>query len=293
VIRSQEKIEAKPVIHPDTRLGYVHLTVSDLERSLAFYQDALGFRVRGREASRAYLGAGREDLLLLTEQPGAVRVPRRTGLYHFAIRVRSRLALARSLRRLVETDTNVGGGADHLVSEALYLSDPDGNGIEIYRDRPRSAWEYQNGMLKMGTEALDYQGILAELEDDPSPWAGLHPDTVLGHVHLHVAHLPQAQAFYEEVLGLDLVVLIPGSAAFLSAGGYHHHVGINTWNGVGALPPPPDAVGLRYFTLQLPDEEEQARLVARLERAGVPVEAREEGLLVRDPSQNGLVFTVY
>jgi catechol 2,3-dioxygenase len=111
-------------------------------------------------------------------------------------------------------------------------------------------------------------------------------------MHLHVAHLPQAQAFYEEVLGLDLVVVIPGSAAFLSAGGYHHHVGINTWNGVGAPPPPPDAVGLRYFTLQLPDEEEQARLVSRLERAGVPVEAHEEGLLVRDPSQNGLIFTV-
>jgi catechol 2,3-dioxygenase len=144
----------------------------------------------------------------------------------------------------------------------------------------------------MGTETLDYQGILAELENDPSPWTGLHPDTTLGHMHLHVAHLPEAQAFYEKVLGLDTMVVIPGSAAFLSAGGYHHHLGINTWNGVGAPPPPPDAVGLRYFTVQLPNEEEQAGLVARVEKAGVPLETREDGLLVRDPSQNGLVFTV-
>jgi catechol 2,3-dioxygenase len=291
-ISSAEKIEAKPVIHPDARLGYVHLTVSDLGRSLAFYQDMLGFELHQREGDNAFLGAGRDDLLALTERPGAIRVPRRSGLYHFAILVPSRLALAQSLRRLIETETNLAGGADHLVSEALYLSDPDGNGIELYRDLPRSAWKYQNGMLKMGTEALDYQGILAELENDPSPWTGLRPDTTLGHIHLHVAHLPEAQAFYERALGLDTMVDLPGSAAFLSAGGYHHHVGINTWNGVGAPPPPPDAVGLRYFTVQLPNEEEQARLVARLEKADVPFETREDGLFVQDPSQNGLVFTV-
>jgi catechol 2,3-dioxygenase len=292
MIGSEEKNEAKPVIHPDARLGYVHLTVSDLERSLAFYQDMLGFRLHQREGDKACLGAGRDDLLALTERPGAIRVPRQSGLYHFAILVPSRLALAQSLRRLIETETNLAGGADHLVSEALYLSDPDGNGIEIYRDLPRSAWEYENGMLRMGTEALDYQGILAELENDASPWTGLRPDTTLGHLHLHVAHLSEAQAFYEKVLGLDTMVVIPGSAAFLSAGGYHHHVGINTWNGVGAPSPPPDAVGLRYFTVQLPNEEEQARLIARLEKAGVPFETREDGLFVWDPSQNGLAFTV-
>jgi catechol 2,3-dioxygenase len=261
-------------------------------RSLDFYQDRLGFELHRRETDRAFLGAGRDDLLALTERPGAIRVPRRTGLYHFAILVPSRLALAQSLRRLIETETSLAGGADHLVSEALYLSDPDGNGIEIYRDLPRSAWEFENGALRMGTEALDYQGILAELENDPSPWTGLRPDTTLGHVHLHVSHLPEAQAFYEQVLGLDTMAVIPGSAAFLAAGGYHHHVGINTWNGVGASPPPPDTVGLRYFAMQLPNEEEQARLVARLEKAGLPFETREDGLFVRDPSQNGLVFTV-
>jgi catechol 2,3-dioxygenase len=291
MVGSEETAESKPVIHPDTRLGYVHLTVSDLGRSLVFYQDSLGFELHRREGDTATLGAGRDDLLALTERPGAVRVPHRSGLYHFAILVPSRLALARSLRRLIETETNLAGGADHLVSEALYLSDPDGNGIEIYRDLPRSTWEFEKDALRMGTEALDYQGILAELENDPSPWTGLRPETTLGHIHLHVAHLPEAQDFYENVLGLDTMAVIPGSAAFLSAGGYHHHVGINTWNGVGAPPPPPDAVGLRYFTLQLPDEGEQARLADRLETAGVPFETREDGFLVRDPSQNALVFT--
>ncbi len=290
--RSDFEIGGRSIIHPDTRLGYVHLTVSDLVRSLEFYQRSLGFQIHRREGDTAYLGVGGDDLLVLTERPGAIRVPRRTGLYHFAILTPSRLALAQSLRNLIETETKLVGGAYHLVSEALYLSDPDGNGIELYRDLPRSAWEYENGMLKMATEPFDFQGVLGELENDPSPWAGLHPDTVLGHIHLHVAHLPEAVAFYEQALGFDLVAVIQGSAAFLSAGGYHHHVGVNIWNGVGVPPPPPNAVGLRYFTVQLPSEEEQAELVARLENANVAFEKREEGLTVKDPSQNGIVFTV-
>jgi catechol 2,3-dioxygenase len=193
---------------------------------------------------------------------------------------------------LLETGSRVDGASDHLVSEAIYLPDPDGNGIEIYRDRPRSAWEYQNGVLKMDTAPFDYYGVLAELENDPSPWAGLHPDTVLGHMHLHVADLPQAVAFYEKALGFDLVLVFQGAAAFLSAGGYHHHLAVNTWNGVGAPPPPPDAVGLRYFVIQLPSRGEQARLLARLKEAAVPYEERQDDLIVRDPSHNSLVFTV-
>lgn len=280
------------VIHPETRLGYVHLTVSDLERALAFYQHSLGFQVHRRQAGTAYLGAGREDLLALTERPGAIRVPHRSGLYHFAILVPSRLALARSLANLIETETKLEGGSDHLVSEALYLADPDGNGIEIYRDRPRSAWEYAHGVLRMGVDPLDYRAILAESQNDPQPWSGLHPDTVLGHMHLHVAHIPEAEAFYTQVLGFGLVLRYHGAASFFSAGGYHHHLGVNTWNGVGVPPPPPDAVGLRYFVVQLPDDEEQARLIARLEAANVAYELREDGLWARDPSQNGILFAV-
>ena len=210
---------SKPVIHPDTRLGHVHLTVSDLERSLTFYQGVLGFQLHRGEGDTASLGAGRDDLLVLTERPGAIRVPHRSGLYHYAILVPSRLALAGSLKNLIETDVRQVGGADHLVSEALYLEDPDGNGIEIYRDCPRSQWQYDSGILRMATDPLDYTGILDELNGSPARWTGLHPDTVLGHMHLHVSDLADATDFYEQVLGFDLVTSMGGTASFLSAGG--------------------------------------------------------------------------
>jgi catechol 2,3-dioxygenase len=290
MIESETGLESKSIIHANTRLGHVHLIVSDLGRSLAFYQGALGFQIHRVDGYTASLGAGRDDLLVLTERPGAIRIPRRSGLYHYAILVPSRLALAESLNNLIETDTRQVGGADHLVSEAFYLEDPDGNGIEIYCDRPRSEWQYDNGVLRMTTDPLDYAGILAELNGSPDEWTGLHPDTVVGHVHLHVSHLAQATEFYERVLGFGLVASVGGTAAFLSAGGYHHHVAVNTWNGVGVPPPPPDAVGLRYFVVQLPRREE-ARLIARLETSRVRFETREEGLFVRDPSRNGLLFT--
>jgi len=283
-------LSRKAHLHADTRLGYVHLTVSDLESSVAFYHRALGFQVHRQEDSKAYLGAGQDDLLLLTENAAAVYVPRRTGLYHFAILTPSRLVLAKVLQNLIETETPLQGGADHLVSEALYLSDPDGNGIEIYRDRPRSDWEYENGILKMGTEPLDYQGILAELGDDDGSWTGLEVETRLGHMHLHVADLEHATNFYEKVLGFDFLLTYMGTASFLSAGGYHHHIGLNTWNGVEAPPPPPDAVGLRYFTVQLANGDEREQLVNLLEKAEVNFEELKEGFFVRDPSQNGILF---
>jgi catechol 2,3-dioxygenase len=277
------------VIHPDTTLGYVHLTVSDLDRSLAFYQQALGFKLHRREHSTAYLGAGRAELLVLTERREARRVSGTTGLYHFAILVPSRLELAKSLKRLAEARTQVEGFADHLVSEAIYLPDPDGNGIEVYRDRPRSAWQYSNGQLKMATDPLDLEAVLAELEDDVSPLTGLHPDTVLGHVHLHVANIAQAEAFYRDVLGFELMVRYGPSASFLSAGGYHHHIGVNTWSGTAL--PPPEAVGLRWFVICLPDGEALQKIVARVRRTGLTPEQQSEGLLVRDPVQNGIILT--
>ena len=277
-------------IHPDISLGYVHLTVSDLERSLRFYERALGFQIHKQEGDNAHLGAGGDNLLVLQEEPGAVKLPGRTGLYHFAVLVPSRAALAQSLNNLIETETELQGFADHLVSEAIYLADPDGNGIEIYRDRPPSDWEYENGTLKMGTEPFDFEGVLAELQRSPQVWSGLHSETVLGHMHLHVADLGLAQVFYQDVLGFDLVMRAFGSAAFLSAGGYHHHIGINTWNGVGAPAPPPRAAGLRYFTVKLPDEGELDQLVSRLKGAKVAFERRNGGVFVRDPSENGLKF---
>jgi catechol 2,3-dioxygenase len=279
-------------IHPDTRLGSVHLTVANLDRSLDFYRERLGFHLHRREGDTAYLGAGRADLLILTEQPHARTVSGTTGLYHFAILVPDRPALAQSLQRLTETRTSVQGFADHGVSEAIYLPDPDGNGIEIYRDRPRAEWPVENGQLQMVTDPLNVEGLLAEAAGHPAPESGLLPETVLGHIHLHVAHIGQAESFYRDLLGFELRQRYGPTASFLAAGGYHHHVGINTWAGVGAPPPPADAVGLRSFTICLPSQAELDKVTTRLREAGLTPEARAEGSFLRDPSQNGLILTV-
>lgn len=276
-------------LNPQTKLGYVHLTIADMGRSVSFYQHALGFQIHHQEADTTYLGTGGEHLLALTEVAGAKHVPRRTGLYHFAILTPSRKALGRSLKNLLETDTPLQGGADHLVSEALYLSDPDGNGIEIYRDRPRSEWQYEDGKLKMGTDPLDYRGILNETDNDAGEWKGLEPSTRLGHMHLHVADLNAATDFYQIVLGFDFLINYMGSASFLSVGGYHHHIGLNVWNGIGIPPPPPDSVGLRYFTVELVDGD-RPRLIQRLTEHHFDIEIKRKGLFVRDPSQNGILF---
>ena len=279
-------------LHQDTKLGYVHLTISEMDRSIDFYQRSLGFKLHRQDKGVSYLGAGDDDLLALTEIPGAKYIPRRSGLYHFAILTPSRQALAMSLRNLIDTETPMQGGADHLVSEALYLADPDGNGIEIYRDRPRSEWQYENGSLKMGTDPLDYRGILSEADRVQGAWNGLETDTRLGHMHLHVANLVEVTDFYENVIGFDFLINYMGSASFLSVGGYHHHIGLNVWNGIGAPPPPPDSVGLRYFTVRLVDENECSKLLDRLEENQIDYNSTSEGILVRDPSQNGILFVV-
>lgn len=279
-------------IHPDTRLGAVHLSVSDLERSLAFYQNALGFKLHRREGAQAFLGAGRADLLTLLEKPGARAVRRTTGLYHFAILTPSRLELAKALRNLAQTRTPVEGFADHLVSEAIYLPDPDGNGIEIYRDRPRTEWPRENGQIKMATDPIDIDGIFAELQGQPDGWDGLHPQTVLGHMHLRVAQIANTEAFYRNVVGFDLVMHFGPSASFVSAGGYHHHLGMNTWQSAGAPPPPPDAVGLRWYDILVPTRAELDRFANRAAVASVPVEEHGDALFVRDPAGNGVQIAV-
>lgn len=278
-------------IHPDTTVASVHLTVSNLERSLAFYQHALGFQIHGRNGKTARLGAGKADFLVLTEQPGAKPYPNRTGLYHFAILVPSRLELARSLKHLAETQTPLQGFADHLVSEAIYLADPDGNGIEIYRDRPRSEWRYSNGAIQMATDPLDIDGVLAELKTHTEEWKGVHPDTRLGHMHLQVANIKDSEAFYCGVLGFDLMARYGPSALFVSAGGYHHHIGLNTWNSYGAAPPPPNSIGLRYFEIRLPNAAELDKVADRVKKAGVSLEETSDGSFLHDPSQNGIFLT--
>jgi catechol 2,3-dioxygenase len=277
------------VIDPGTTIGAVHLTISDLRRSVRFYETHLGFSVHRRDDRTAWLGAGGADLLVLTQCESAPRVRGTTGLYHFAILVPSRADLARSLRRLVATDTIMQGAADHGVSEALYLADEDGNGIEIYRDRPRDQWPIVGGHLRMGADPFDLDALLTEAGRADSA-AGLPAGTIIGHVHLHVSRLEDAHAFYVDLLGFELMQRYGPSALFVAAGGYHHHIGLNTWAGVGAPPPPPGAIGLQHFVVMLPDDAARDSVVGRMAKTGIVPEPVEGGVLVHDPAKNAILL---
>jgi catechol 2,3-dioxygenase len=282
-------------IHAATKLGHLSLTVSNLARALGFYKGILGLSALRQEDGVVALGIDDQGpLVVLTERENALpRPPHTTGLYHYALLVPTRLHLGRILRRLVDGRYPLQGAADHVVSEAIYLADPDGNGIEIYADRSRHEWPWKNDRLQMGTDVLDVDDLLSQGADDAD---GLPAGTRIGHVHLHVADLDQASRFYCDVLGFDLMQRFGRGALFLSAGGYHHHIGLNTWSGAGAPSPPLDAVGLRYFTIALPGEKELARVTSRIRAAGVPFErqgdfiAVPDGLLIRDPSGNGILI---
>jgi catechol 2,3-dioxygenase len=276
------------VIDPATHIGAVHLTIRDLDRSIRFYEAHLGFTLHQRDGRAARLGAGGADLLVLTECEQAPRVRGATGLYHFAILVPSRIELGRALRRLAETDTLMQGAADHGVSEALYLADVDGNGIEIYRDRPRAEWPFTAGRLQMVAEPLDIDRLLAEGAGVPE--GNLASGTTIGHIHLQVPRLDDARRFYVDVLGFELMQRYGPSALFVSAGGYHHHIGLNTWAGVGAPPPPPGAIGLDHFDVVLPGQPAVAAIAERVSAAGIPSETITGGVLVRDPAGNTLVL---
>jgi catechol 2,3-dioxygenase len=279
---------------PDaTDLGAITISVGDLERSLAFYRDVIGFSVIERGAEGARLGVEGETLLILEAIPGAPPAPgRATGLYHFAILTPSRLDLARSLYRLAETGYPLGGASDHLVSEALYLSDPDGNGIEIYRDRPRADWPLVNGTIQMDTKRLDLNALIDEAAANPKPWSGLAPGTTIGHIHLKVGDIDTARTFYHDLLGFDIVVdYTRMGAIFLSAGGYHHHIGANVWESRGGSHRPAGTAGLERFTVRLPKREDLALVRERLTAGGVAVSETDEGLLVEDPWQNRILLT--
>ncbi len=271
-----------------TEPGAVRLTVAELDSELDFYRDVLGLNTIGEPETVARLGANGEPLVELAAHPGAApRPPATTGLFHLAVLVPDRPALGRALRRVLEAGRRLSGAADHLVSEALYLSDPEGNGIEIYRDRPREEWTWRDGKLQMATLPLDLEAILEAGGETAEPTAP--PETRIGHVHLQVADIGDSRAFYEGLLGLDVTVDDFPGALFLSSGGYHHHIGLNTWAGEGAPPPPEGARGLRHYELLVtPDELEE--ISARLSAAGSAPERTEEGLLVRDPSANAILL---
>jgi catechol 2,3-dioxygenase len=292
-----------------TRLGPVELTVSDLERAVAFYTEAIGLRVhrdegavagsdREVEADRAALGAGGEDLLVLVESRSARAAGRHAGLYHVALLYPTREELARAAVRLAVTRTPIQGASDHGTHEAIYLADPDGNGLELAADRPRERWPDigDPSLFAGGPRPLDMGGLVdAVAAERPTPRAerGLR----VGHVHLHVGDTAAALRFYTQVIGFETVVELGSAAAFVSVGGYHHHLAFNVWRGQGVPAAPADAVGLRHWTVYVPGAADVGAVQGRLERAGLEFESRGAGLqshgaglLVRDPSGNAVLI---
>jgi catechol 2,3-dioxygenase len=272
----------RALLADSTRLGAVHLTVTDLDRSVAFYQDAIGLRLHRREDPVAAMGAGGEDLVVLVEEQTARRAGRHAGLYHFALLMPSREELARALQRLAVTRTPIEGASDHGISEAIYLPDPDGNGIELAADRPRAAWPKLETLGR--PNPLDLYGLLGTL-GDAAPVRHAAPGTTVGHVHLHVNDIAAARRFYEEVVGFHAETAM-SNAVFVSVAGYHHHLGFNTWRGAGipAAPAPETVTGLRHWTILVDGAAELAAARSRLEAAGVAVDERADGLLAYDPA---------
>jgi len=289
------------VIHPDTHIGHVHLTVADLERQIEFYRNVVGFKLHWREGETASLGAGQADLLRLTEDSSSSRVRGTTGLYHFAVLYPNHRELARAVARLFELGYP-NSPTDHLMTETTYLDDPEGNGIELYIDTPeRGRWDMSDdgfaavdadGNPHSGREPLDVEALLQHLRPGDRLDQSAPEGTGIGHVHLHVADIAEANHFYHDQLGFNIQGVSNSiGISFVSAGGYHHHIGLNIWLGQSAPAPADGALGLRYFSILVPDAAELGRLSDRLEQAKLPFKKNEAGVLARDPSYNGILLT--
>ena len=299
---SQPRIEnkTKSSIHPQTGIGHVSLTVANLDNQIQFYEKALGFKVHWRKEKQAGLGAGGADLLILNEAPDLKKYRGVTGLYHFAVLFPNRRELAIAMARLFALKVR-NSPTDHIMTKTTYLDDPEGNGIELYCESPEDGtWTMKDGKYETrradgswsdGREPLDVEALFKHLTEEDRLDSPIPPETKMGHIHLHVRDIPEALDFYHSILGFDVM----GHAkefqmAFVSAGGYHHHIGLNTWQGVGAPPPPDDAVGLRHFTVDLPNQLALDEVIARVNAAGIPSNQTDDGLLLLDPSENGVIL---
>lgn len=274
---------------PNIFVGQVNINVTNLNSSLEFYQKVIGFQILEQTDRKAVLTADGKIGLLTIEQPVDV-LPKekgKTGLFHFALLLPTRADLSVFLRHLSETGLRFGA-SDHLVSEALYITDPDGNGIEVYIDRPAIEWTWSNGEVKMVSDPLDVESLLAVSDMD---WDGLPADTVMGHVHLHVADLQKAEEFYTKGLGFTVVSHYP-QAVFISTGDYHHHIALNTWQGVGASKPRENSVGINWYTLTFPNEEAIAKVIEQLQHLGASYIVEDGLFVIEDPSGNKIQLTV-
>ncbi len=298
--QTQTETKTEFSIHPDTKVGLVSLTVANLDNQVAFYQQALGFALHWRDGDQAGLGTGERELLRLVERPAYKRYQRVTGLYHFAVLFPDRRELARVMARLFALKV-LNYPTDHIMTKTTYLDDPEGNGIELYCESPEDGnWSLKNGgyittrkdgSLSNGREVLDVDELFSHLEENPRLDQPVPQETRMGHVHLHVRDLHEAVDFYHGVIGFDVMGVVDSiRMGFVSAGGYHHHIGLNTWQGEGAPPPPADALGLRYFTVELPDQAALDEVIVRVEKAGIPANQTEDGLLIQDPSQSGVML---
>jgi catechol 2,3-dioxygenase len=299
--KTPDKTKTDFSVHPETKIASLSLTVSNLELQTAFYQQALGFQLHWAKDNQAALGTGEKELLHLVEQPGYKRYQQVTGLYHFAVLFPNRRELARVMARLFVLKYP-NHPTDHILTKTTYLEDPEGNGIELYCESPEDgSWtmkdgEYittrADGSLSNGREPLDADLLFSNLEENPNINLPAPPETRIGHIHLHVRNLHEAVDFYHSVIGFNIMGVVDSARmAFVSAGGYHHHVGLNTWQGEGALPPPPDALGLRHFTIEFPNQAALDAVIAQVDAAGIPANQTEGGLLLYDPSQNGVILT--
>ena len=276
---------------PNTYVGHVKIKVQDLSRSLSFYQEVLGFQILEQTDKTAELTTDGETSVLSIEQPENV-VPkqgRTTGLYHFALLLPNRSDLADFITHLAALDIKIGA-ADHWVSEAIYLSDPDGNEIEIYIDRAPSEWSWNNGEVASGVDQLNLDDLLTERTQQS--WKGLPAETIMGHVHLYVSELKKTEEFYSEGLGFEVVSRYSDQALFISTGKYHHHIALNTWMGVGAPAPPSNSVGLESFTIILADEVARNKVITQLKSIGASVTEENGSFITYDPSGNRIYLGI-